>query len=168
VEVQKPGCPADTGNCGCHNRGGDQSKNVAEPVECEVQTEVSLNQPTGQQSFAGVAYSEHKRTHQRAVTHKVGNDRCNGRTDSNRQSRTRTKCDQGASRNSRCGPENSNSVRLGQKEQAEACRKKIGNADQNRETNPVGPQPTRPLDRQFSLDTLRLVQQNLPPSTQVI
>src|SRR5262249_8382669 len=125
VEVQKPGCPSDPRDCGCHNRRGDQSENMAEPVKREVQTEVSLNQPTGQQGFAGVAYCKDKRTQQRAVTHQVGNDRRNGCTDSDRQSRTRSECDQGASRNSRCGPENSNPVRLGQKEQAETRRKKI-------------------------------------------
>src|SRR5262245_60752867 len=137
---------------------------MAEPVEREVQTEVALNQPAGQQGFAGVAYSEDKRAHQRAVTHQIGNNRRNSCTDSDRHSCTRSKSDQGASRNSRCGPENGDPVRLGQKEQAETRRKKIGNADQNRETNPVGPLSTR----RFSLDTLRLVQQIRPPSTLVI
>src|SRR6185295_16613377 len=167
-EVQKSGRPSDAGNCGCHDRRGDQPENVTEPVEREVPTEVSLNQPPGEQCFARVAYGEHKRTQDRAVTHQIGNNRRNGCTDRDRQPCARSKSDEGTSRNARCGPENGNPVRLGQKEQAETRRKKIGNANQNGETNPVGPLSARLPDRQFSLRTPWLVQQNRPPSTQVI
>src|SRR5262249_59564903 len=99
----------------------------------KVSTDVTLDQPGDEQSFARIAESEGNRAPDGSVAGEIGDDRCRDDTDGDMQSHIAPKCNQDTRGNTRRGPEYGHAIRLGLQKEAQTSGQKIGDADRDSE-----------------------------------
>jgi len=127
--------PADARNSSSGRGRSNQRQHIAQPAQPEVRAEVMADEPCRKHGLACIAEGEEHGTPDVPIAKQIGHDRRHHRANDDRQTRTRAKGNQRTRGHPCSGPENRNSLRLGQQSKAEPRCDEIDEADRSGEAN---------------------------------